>query len=64
MNKRYLDDFYKRVQENKEYDIFTLSLPMFLITKNLQINSDSFYKSKYDERISDNIFIIETIFIK
>ena len=23
-----------------------------------------FYKSKYDERISDNIFIIETIFIK
>ena len=23
-----------------------------------------FYKSKYDERISDNIFVIETIFIK
>lgn len=53
MNKRYLDDFYKRVQENKEYDIFTLSLPMFLITKNLQINSDSFYKSKYDLLHSD-----------
>lgn len=53
MNKRYLDDFYKRVQENKEYDIFTLSLPMFLITKNLQIYSDSFYKSKYDLLHSD-----------
>jgi DNA-binding MarR family transcriptional regulator len=53
MNKRYLDDFYQRVQENKEYDIFTLSLPMFLITKNLQINSDSFYKSKYDLLHSD-----------
>lgn len=53
MNKRYLDDFYQRVQENKEYDIFTLSLPMFLITKNLQIYSDSFYKSKYDLLHSD-----------
>ncbi len=53
MNKIYLDDFYQRVQENKEYDIFTLSLPMFLITKNLQINSDSFYKSKYDLLHSD-----------
>lgn len=53
MNKIYLDDFYKRVQENKEYDIFTLSLPMFLITKNLQIYSDSFYKSKYDLLHSD-----------
>lgn len=48
MNKKYIDDFYQRVSQNRSHEVFTLSLPMLLITKNLHNISESFFKSKYD----------------
>lgn len=48
MNKKYIDDFYQRVSQNRSHEVFTLSLPMLLITKNLYNTSESFFKSNYD----------------
>ncbi len=48
MNKKYIDDFYQRVSQNESHEVFTLSLPMLLITKNLHNVSESFFKSNYD----------------
>lgn len=53
MNKKYIDDFYKRVSQNENHEVFTLSLPMLLITKSLHNNSESFFKLNYDLLHSD-----------
>jgi len=48
MNKKHIEEFYKRIQKEKPYQIFALSLPMLLTTKHLYNQSESFYKTKYD----------------
>ncbi|QKF73482.1 transcriptional regulator, MarR family [Aliarcobacter faecis] len=53
MNKKYLDDFYQRVSQNECHEVFTLSLPMLLITKSLHNSSEAFFKSNYDLLHSD-----------
>lgn len=53
MNKKYLDDFYQRVSQNECHEVFTLSLPMLLITKSLHNSSETFFKSNYDLLHSD-----------
>ncbi len=53
MNKQHLDQFYSRVIQDNNLEIFTLSLPMLLITKNFHNNSENFYKSNYDLLHSD-----------
>lgn len=48
MNKKYIDDFYNRVSEDKKCEIFALSLPLFLINKDLMVKSENFLKTNYD----------------
>lgn len=48
MNKKYIDDFYDRVSADKKCGIFALSLPLFLINKDLTVKSEQFLKTNYD----------------
>ncbi|MDD2974061.1 winged helix DNA-binding protein [Aliarcobacter cryaerophilus] len=53
MNKKYIDEFYSRVEKDKKHEIFALSLPMFLANKHIYNESESFYKTNYDLLHSD-----------
>ena len=53
MNKKYIDEFYSRVEKDKKHEIFALSLPMFLANKHIYNESESFYKTSYDLLHSD-----------
>ncbi len=53
MNKKYIDEFYKRVENNKTYDVFSLSLPLLLINKHLHNTSEQYFRSKYNLLHSD-----------
>lgn len=48
MNKEYIEDFYNRVNESPEHDVYSLYLPMLLITKQIYQESECIYKEKYD----------------
>ena len=53
MNKKYIDEFYSRVEKDKKHEVFALSLPMFLVNKHIYNESESFYKTSYDLLHSD-----------
>ena len=53
MNKKHIDEFYNKVENDCEYEIFSLSLPLLLLNKYLHNVSENFYKTKYDLIHSD-----------
>ncbi|OCL86323.1 Organic hydroperoxide resistance transcriptional regulator [Aliarcobacter thereius] len=48
MNRKYIEDFYKRVEEENSRKIYSLFLPMLLLTKQTYYNGESHYKENYD----------------
>ncbi|RBQ27997.1 MarR family winged helix-turn-helix transcriptional regulator [Aliarcobacter vitoriensis] len=48
MDKQYIDSFYDRVKSDEKCEIFSLSLPLFLINKDLTVASEQFLKTNYD----------------
>lgn len=53
MNKNYIDEFYKRMLDDEEYKIFTITLPMFLVKRSIYTKSEAFFKTNYDLLHSD-----------
>lgn len=48
MDKKYIDSFYNKVRNDKKHAIFELSLPLFLINKDLTLDSEHILKTEYD----------------
>lgn len=53
MDKKYIDNFYKRTENSDEYEIFTLTLPIALIYKKMYQETEFFLKNNYDLLHSD-----------
>lgn len=63
MNKQYIDDFYERCTTDKKCAIFALSLPLFLISKDLTVKSEQFLKTDYDLLHTD-IDVLASLYFK
>ncbi|OCL82641.1 Transcriptional repressor MprA [Arcobacter porcinus] len=48
MNRKYIEDFYKRVEEEKGRKVYSLFLPMLLLTKQTYYDGETYYKECYD----------------
>lgn len=48
MNKKYIDEFYNTTAKKPEFEVFSLTLPIALIQKNMFSQTENFLKTKYD----------------
>lgn len=48
MNKKYIDEFYNTTAKKTEFEVFSLTLPIALIQKNMFSQTENFLKTKYD----------------
>lgn len=48
MNRKYIEDFYKRVEEEGSHKVYSLFLPMLLLTKQTYYDSEFHYKDNYE----------------
>lgn len=53
MNRKHIDEFYNKIENNSDYEVFSLALPLLLINKYVYNTSENFYKTKYDLIHSD-----------
>ena len=63
MKKKYLDDFYERCSIDEKCAIFALSLPLFLVNKDLIVKSEQFLKINYDLLHTD-IDVLASLYFK
>ncbi len=48
MNKKYIDEFYNTTAKKSEFEIFSLTLPIALLQKNMFSQTENYLKTKYD----------------
>ncbi len=48
MNKKYIDKFYNTTAKKPEFEVFSLTLPIALIQKNMYNETEYFLKMNYD----------------
>ncbi|AXH11065.1 MarR family winged helix-turn-helix transcriptional regulator [Halarcobacter bivalviorum] len=53
MEKRYIEKFFDNMEQQKEYDVFNISLPITLIYKNNYNKNEQMFKQKYNLIHSD-----------
>ena len=53
MDKKNLTNFYNNISKSKEYDVFSLTLPLTLIHKKMHHETEIFLKDNYDLLPSD-----------